>query len=592
MIEQEKREKREAYPDFSISQKLATFGTSAAVMVGGPLLLHAPLPAEIGGFGLALALAVNSPKIYAQLRSELPAPLVEMIDGMIKRKNERAATGEWSTLDRLLGRHMYGEKVVQPKEAKPGIHTEALPDEREAEKLSEVTTLLSDLDAIFPHYPEDKTLRLGHVVATGQRFDPHFNSIMGKGMIAIAVQGSGKSQLCGRVVEQADKCGVPALVLDHKGEYKTIKELPEANVLIAGSDASVEPADFILNTENALGLVEAMFAKRCRVIVDLPSYGVDNWLARANIVMAVGRALMEHAGLQRQRRQRILPCLVFLDEAQLYLPQDISLLGGVARKNRELIDDLNNAYLALVSNGRSNGYTMFFATQALTYITKWAIKSCQIQIFGRQTEKNALDMCEDIIEPEIATRSELRKLHPGEAVVFGFTDDPMIVQFDKKVSRDESETPEIDRLHPVSTEQLVSLPVPQGQQITLSYADLMALINTQDAVSRDTSSVSKSATQHNMGNAPVNEVETASQASPDKVITNVFPVVQQQPAGETLSVDFENEVPEWKRKQIQAMKDANYADRDIASLVKLTGRKYKLYQQCLVHLGYKAAVEG
>lgn len=446
------------------------------------------------------------------------------------------------------------------------------------------------IEGVFPRYPENETLRLGRVLATGQRFDPHFNEVVGKGFIATSVQGSGKSQLCGLIIEQSGKCGVPAMVLDHKGEYKAIKELSFTNVYIAGAESS-DGRDFILTKDNALELVELMMIHRYQVVVDLPSYGIDSWINKAEIVAAIGHALMTYAGKQRQLKQVILPCLVLLDEAQLYLPQDQTLLPPEATENKGILSDLKNAYFALVSNGRSNGYTMFFATQALTYIAKWAIKSCQIQSYGRQTEKNALDMCEKIIESTIATREDLYRLSPGVGVVYGFTQDPMIIQFDKKQSRDESETPKIERLRkpvqPVSDMSSVKLAVPQGQQITLSYADLIAIMNTQNAVSSGLSNVSNYVTQNNAGNSMETMQETRLQANPDKIITHVFPVSNQEQETVSLSVDFEKEVPEWKRKQIQAMKEANYTDRDIASLVKLTGRKYKLYQECLIRLGYK-----
>jgi hypothetical protein len=98
----------EATYNFSLGKKAVVFGSSAAVTMGLPLLLHAPLPAEVFGFAAAVALAVNSPKLYAEVRDSLPQPIVELIDGMAERKRVREANGEWSTFDRLLGRHMRG----------------------------------------------------------------------------------------------------------------------------------------------------------------------------------------------------------------------------------------------------------------------------------------------------------------------------------------------------------------------------------------------------------------------------------------------------------------------------------------------------
>jgi len=291
----------------------------------------------------------------------------------------------------------------------------------------------------FPAYAPNETLRLGRAVASGQRFDPHVNGLIGQGLIAAAMQGWGKSQLIGRIVEQCGRCGMLIVLLDHKGEHATITELPYMNGLLAGSG---DEFGFQLTTENADTFVRLVMQNRHQAIVNLPSYGA-RWLSRASIVAAVGRALMDYAEEQRRRRRRVLPCLVLLDEAQLYIPQDASLLPPEAQENKQVLGDLKNAYFALATNGRSAGYTMGFATQSLTFIAKWAIKSCAVQVFGRHVEKNALDMCESIIDSDVATRAELKSFSPGVGVVFGFTDNPMVVHFDKKESRDLSETPNI-----------------------------------------------------------------------------------------------------------------------------------------------------
>lgn len=344
---------------------------------------------------------------------------------------------------------------------------------------------------VFPLYAQDETLHLGKAidraaVATlseayitslqtgkkvtvqvpGQRFDPHFNGLFGKGIIAAANQGFGKSILNGVIIEQAGACGVPVVVLDHKGEYNTVTELPFVNGLRVGAD---EGDGFVLTPENAYEFVTLVMHHRYQAVVNLSSYG-SGWVDRARIVAAVGKALMEYAEQQRRSGESLLPCLVLLDEAQLYIPQNVQLLPPEAQENKTVLSELSNAYFALVSNGRSNGYTMCFATQSLTYIAKWAIKSCLIRIFGRHGEKNDLDMCEQIINPAIATRSEIESFPPGVFVVFGFTPHPMVVQFDKKQSRDLSETPGIERLRrnaqaPTQTMQTQVMMAPP-QQVT------------------------------------------------------------------------------------------------------------------------------
>lgn len=400
--------------------------------------------------------------------------------------------------------------------------TEQLPQETYAQGIIPTPEQIEQalLSPVFPLYREDETLKLGKAIdrmavqmlseayikslqsgkrvtvdVPGQRFDPHFNGLFGKGIITAANQGFGKSVLNGIIIEQAGRCRVPVIVLDHKGEYSPITELPFVNGLIAGCDCQ-----FDLTPDNAYEFV-AMVMENAnnpyQAIVNLASYG-SAWIDRARVVAAVGKALMQYAEDQRRGGYDLLPCLVLVDEAQLYIPQNVQLLPPEAQENKSVLNELNNAYFALVSNGRSNGYTMCFSTQSLTYVAKWAIKSCQIRILGRHGEKNDLDMCEQIINPSVATRSEIEAFAPGVFVVFGFTPQPMVVQFDKKQSRDLSETPGMERLRQqrrVQPSPVPSSPMPRvvntddldGKSITsnVTLDHIMLLLQSMKDVDPD-----------------------------------------------------------------------------------------------------------
>src|SRR5436305_329731 len=180
------------------------------------------------------------------------------------------------------------------------------------------------------------------------------------------------------------------IILDHKGEYTVVTELTTLDGLIAGGPFAQKKAErigvpyFPLTLENADEFVELVLTERYVAVVPLPTYG-ESWVNRAAIVAEVGQALMRYSARKLLEEEQLVPCLVFLDEAQLYLPEDGGLLPPEARSkaNSYILSNLANAFHSLVSNGRSNGYTICFATQSLTYIAKWAIKSCQIRVFMR-----------------------------------------------------------------------------------------------------------------------------------------------------------------------------------------------------------------
>jgi hypothetical protein len=135
-----------ATPHFSFGKRALVFTPSAAIGVGLPALLHAPLPAEVFGFGAAIALAINSPKIYAELRDSLPAPLVELLDAQAERKRARAASGEWSNWDRLLGRHLR-DAVPEQEDAEDTtiVDEEDLERDDQQEEEDEQSTAEDDL---------------------------------------------------------------------------------------------------------------------------------------------------------------------------------------------------------------------------------------------------------------------------------------------------------------------------------------------------------------------------------------------------------------------------------------------------------------
>ncbi len=87
------------------------------------------------------------------------------------------------------------------------------------------------------------------------------------------------------------------------------------------------------------------------------------------------------------------------------------------------------------------------------------------------------------------------------------------------------------------------------------------------------------------GNESGNSGETASQAEPEKVIRDVFPVSRE--AAETGKPSAPVRIPPVSQEtldHIRRMKARGFSDREIASLVGLSGRKYALYRECIAYL--------
>jgi hypothetical protein len=458
-------------------------GKATVASVPGALVIFESLRDLPGHAGVAVSLAAVG---LTALHGEKAFKLGRWLKGKFIEENDPPSQSEESATDERVA----GDSETLPRSEEKPIK-ESFLGRGSFEKL---------LNEDRSEHPENETLRLGVDIKKKRRFDPWINDLFGKGMIVAAVQGSGKSMLCGLIIEQAAKCGAPAFVFDHKGEYPEIVDLPFVNGLRAGSDRLRSRVNcFELSADNAYDFVQLVMQERYQAIIHLPSYG-DGWLDRAEAVAAVGSALMRYSAYQRECGNPIIPALVFQDEAQLYIPQDPRMLPPEARKNSDILDSLNNAYFALVSNGRSNGYTMCFATPSLTYVAKSMIKSCQVRVLMRHAEKNDLDMCEQIVNGA-ATREEIESMPVGTGIVFGFTPKPVVVKFDTRQSRDLSETPGIERLR--QSKGAEDLPVKQVVQ----YQPVKSTIRH---ISEDDRKVKRAHQYWQDGHASVRKLEAVS----------------------------------------------------------------------------------
>ena len=197
-------------------------------------------------------------------------------------------------------------------------------------------------------------------------------------------------------------------------------------------------------------------AGKHQAIVDLQSYG-GNLTEAAKIITAVLNSFLAWA--KAQGEDNCLPCLMMLDEAQMFLPQNPQL----STLSAETINTLQAAFFQMCNMGRSLGYTMCFFTQSIANLQKWAIRNCQRKVVGIHVEKNDLDRCEEEVDEDVATREQIKTMPEGVGVVIGFTPTQQLVKFDKRVSRHVSNTPSVARLRKPLQEQRVTYVAPLVQ---------------------------------------------------------------------------------------------------------------------------------
>jgi len=389
-----------AYPRFSFSQQALVFTPSALIGVGLPAFLHAPLPAELFGLAGAIALAVNSPKIYAEIRDSLPAPLVEFLDGQAARKRGRAATGEWSKWDRLLGRHL----------------SDYAPDQAEADD----TTVIDEEDIELDDQQDYLDL--------GPTLKPHADSLLSGRKVILGVSGSGKTNTMNVYCEELGKLRpAPAIILfDTDDENRALcdrKYLPNPVWLDKSKG---------LTTKNAFETAQTILEKRYQCIINLQSYEEEEaaWIM-INMVRGV-RAWQE-------AREVRIPCEIVLDEASVWLPQNSgeSLLSSImiddasalldededeeplvagkerASKKISLLTLLQRTYFPIVRRGRRRGIGVTLAAQRIAEIDKRASQGSWMFLMRQTQPADWREYRQYRVSPE-----EALGLLDGEAFVF------------------------------------------------------------------------------------------------------------------------------------------------------------------------------
>jgi hypothetical protein len=492
--------------NFSFKQRAMVFTPVALVGIGVPAILHAPLPLEVGGVIAAFLLAAKCPQIYASMKSNLPAPVVDFIDKRTEQRELRRQSGEWSILDRILGRHLQdadGEEISD-EDLAAYLRANGLDEEV-------ITDYLGGPVADPPKTnDQQKVISVGRYAGSDPKmqldladnFLPDINTILREGIFATGVKGSGKTGVLARIIEEIarvaaliERRGIPFVVFDKEGDLQSLLEvLP--NGCIADADHWYT--------------AEQIVTGRLQVVVNLQA-----WLKaedQARVMVMLVTELIQYTSSQNPKDR--LPCPVFLDEGQYWLPEEsISYLSRDTRKS------LLDAFGVLLNTGRKRGLTPFIFTQRIAQVDKSVI-SMGVQVFMRQVIDTDHRRCMEYIRSEmVKDKKDLATLSEGEAFVCLPKGVQIRTQFKERQSVHLSHAPTVDRIGtgdtPAHTEQPQAQdppPVTQGltlesiidlhttqrisdqQFYTLISQSLVSEVATSDTTSLSTSEVGEVAT--------------------------------------------------------------------------------------------------
>lgn len=245
---------------------------------------------------------------------------------------------------------------------------------------------------------------------------PCIDDVLGRSICGLGIRGSGKTTLAARLIEQIGLLPniVPMAIFDDAQDYASLPEVLERAV-VAGSPSWTEQwryQDYYweVTEENAEEIGYLIFEDRIQLILQIHTYETLEIAAR--IMCRIIKGMFAWAD-EREPSQRV-PCMVFLDEAQRYLPQDQSVSPIAKEETKALL----KAFDALNSIGRKKGFTPAIFTQRPAQIQKPAIVGSEIYFLGLQTFPNDLDKYEDITGKDKLSRAVVQKFKPGEFALF------------------------------------------------------------------------------------------------------------------------------------------------------------------------------
>lgn len=245
------------------------------------------------------------------------------------------------------------------------------------------------------------------------------NEFIGRAITGLGIRGSGKTHLAARIIEQLARFPIPMLIGDPDGDYDTLPLLLDRCVIAGHPDWSAKDNYqgyyWDVNLENAFQTGEYLLEIGYQVVLSMRSYPTKE--EAAQVLVLIIRGLFSWA--EAQPKNRRVPCLVFLDEAQKFLPEN----GVATTLSKATISSMLSAFDDLNSIGRKRGLTPCLFTQRIAQIRKSAISGTEVWFFGKQELPLDLERYEEFIGrdengKQIVNRREMQTLDAGNFYVF------------------------------------------------------------------------------------------------------------------------------------------------------------------------------
>lgn len=283
-------------------------------------------------------------------------------------------------------------------------------------------------------------------------FKPSVNGFLGAMVLMVGIRRSGKSNGLAVLAEEIAGYEVPMVIFDTEDEYGGLASKDYlVNPAHAGNPAtrreSPNKDNYVdLDIEGAYAFGRAILDHHLQVVVNLKGWLDDD----AAVIMAEMIDGLNDWEDERENADRI-PVMVFLDEAQKWLPQN-TRDGWVDKENQT---KLHHAFFDIVvARGGKRGFGLVVATQRYSQINKNVLQSQWKFLFKQTEEIDVAKYAKQGLDPD-----EVAALRQGECFIFS----PLVIGFKtmlrERTSPHQANTPGLDNLR--RTQQKM-LPAPRS----------------------------------------------------------------------------------------------------------------------------------
>lgn len=277
-----------------------------------------------------------------------------------------------------------------------------------------------------------------HYMALAAEWNPPIEQITGKSMFVCGIRRSGKTNFGALLAEQFAAKDIPFFIPDLEGDYLTLADRRICTRCVLVGSGQNDRLYAHVTREDAERFGETIIKRGFQAILDMQSYGNIN--EAAAISAAIIRGMIAYTSAHPEMR---VPCAVYLDEAQRFLPEQ---LNASIIKDSAIREELLTAYNDVIAIGGKRGLFPVILTQRISQVKKSIMAQPEIMVLFKQSMDIDLDRYEEFVSKDVAGSGDIKRFAQGQAVVIAPDGDQFVVNFDMRRSEHKGGSPGIETL--------------------------------------------------------------------------------------------------------------------------------------------------